>query len=536
MKKRAMAVAGMMVLLASAAVGAANRPVGLFVKEPTMIRHERSRLELLNSFDSNGVQKKRSFRYAGEISYGVGKGAQATISLEAFFVTRADSKGAKDRLAGRQSLGEFQFGDGNRRLQAFEFESPRFTEELFTRSKTRTHYQGVIIRAIEDGKVRKVISMPYNGAWIKAAQSSAIAMDWDWLRHEQEVHEPLPGTGDSTPPGWMDDFKEAQEIAKREGKWLFVVLSRSQTGAICDCNTADAVMRQAVWNTVKFQAAAKEKYVLVYVDDPADRSLLSPESESQSSAIQRDLLDDAVLKKLHYPLRRASLDRRDLPCTYIVSADGEVLAFLGRCARMDTRAQVYLHVEKGVDGYIEYFRSVDSGLRTILSLRSALQGLDANSPEALRLRHEALMTVEPAILADLFPQEVRSLIAADRSYGKFYPYFKYVEPLVEERVQLTQRLGQAVKQFLNEKHINLNNPNDVDENRKYFAEVHAQQPRVFKERGYAAQFRQLLEKVKATEQTVDDDLVRARLAELRRNLVEQIDSQGENVDNLINLL
>ena len=119
---------------------------------------------------------------------------------------------------------------------------------------------------------------------------------------------------------------------------------------------------------------------------------------------------------------------------------------------------------------------------------------------------------------------------------KFYPYFKYVEPLVEERVQLTQRLGQAVKQFLNEKHINLNNPNDGDENRKYFAEVHAQQPRVFKERGYAAQFRQLLEKVKATEQTVDDDLVRARLAELRRNLVEQIDSQGENVDNLMNLL
>ena len=526
----------MMVLLAPTVVGAVNRPVGLFVKEPTMTRHERSRLELLNSFDMTGSIKKRSFRYVGEIAYGVGKGSCATISLEAFFVTRDDSKGAKDHLAGRQALGDFQFGDGNRRLQTFEFESPRFNEEYFTRSKTGTHYQGVIIRAIEDGKVRKVISMPYNGAWIKAAQSSAVAMDWNWLRYEQEVHEPLPGTGDSTPSGWMDDFKEAQEIAKREGKWMFVVLSRSQTGAICPCNTADGVMRQAVWNTVKFQAAAKENYVLVYVDDPADRSLLSPESESQVDAIQRALLRDAVLKKLHYPLRRTSLDSTAMPSTYIVSADGEVLAYLGRCARLDSRRQAYLHIEKGVDGYIEYFRAVDSGLRTILSLRSALRGLDERSPEAVRLRHEALMTVEPAILADLFPQEVRSLIAADRSYAKFYPYFKYVEPLVGERVRLTQRLSQAVEQFLNEKNVKLNNPNDKDENRKYFAEFYAQRPRIFKERGYAAQFRQLLEKVKAAEQTVDDDLARARLAELRRNLIEQIDSQGENADNMSNLL
>ena len=69
---------------------------------------------------------------------------------------------------------------------------------------------------------------------------------------------PVPGTHPTTPAGWMDNFKAAQEIAAREKKGLFVVFAQY------NCPPSVSYKKEILSSPIILNELSK-KYVLVYL-------------------------------------------------------------------------------------------------------------------------------------------------------------------------------------------------------------------------------------------------------------------------------
>ena len=137
--------------------------------------------------------KNSTSNYEGKISCsGLAKGETATITLEAYFITRTLGRSKNyDVVEKREEVGKFTFGgEEDKPTQEFAFSSPQVTEtetsELkggrrnrhVVKSKSGKKLLGVIVRAIgPDKKILKVVTEPNNPAWIKLAKEPVVRVE-----------------------------------------------------------------------------------------------------------------------------------------------------------------------------------------------------------------------------------------------------------------------------------------------------------------------------------------------------------------------
>lgn len=116
------------------------------------------------------------------------KGGSATITVEAYFITRNLSDNSKEVIKEVRTVGNYIFDESNVNSQKFEFSSPEVIEastrirEWNAGYKTRTQrrgeqYMGVIVRVLVDGRVEKVRSIPNNARWNAAGKKAVVTLD-----------------------------------------------------------------------------------------------------------------------------------------------------------------------------------------------------------------------------------------------------------------------------------------------------------------------------------------------------------------------
>ena len=112
----------------------------------------------------------------------------------------------------------------------------------------------------------------------------------------------------STPEGWTDDFEGALSQAKAEKKHVLVDFSGSDWCGWCKR------LDKEVFATPEFLEGAKDKFVLVMIDSPSDKSLLSEKAKTQN------------------PELVSRFGIRGFPTVLVLDADGNKVAQLGYAA------------------------------------------------------------------------------------------------------------------------------------------------------------------------------------------------------------
>lgn len=487
-----------------AAKAAREYPVSMSIDRPKKIETTKQDDDrsYRGVFYSRDVEiKSCTYAYKGKLSCKVPKDEKAEIDVEAYFIVRDIAKGSKDRIDGSSTVGHYEFGGDNPQTQTIEFKSPA-VDEMKSRvslsgsgnksDSTGARYIGVIVRAMHNGKPRKVIAIPSNQKWVKIGSQDVVAFEEDKnaaKRHydgggsEPLVHTRIDGTGQSTPPGWMDDFYKAQEMAQKDGKWMFVTFTGSDWCPPCKRLT------ETVLKTVRFQDALKKGgYIPVFIDSPHDQSLLSDTCRKQNKAVISMLKSSG-----------------GVPDVNIFNANGKRLACLGAAT----------HLENGATSYIKFFESVDKGLKLVEAVRKTHGDKDAKSPEFLKDMHAALMQIEAETLMDMFRAEAESLIAADGSYRKFYPYFDFVAPLERRVESLEMEIAEKTYAAMRSGNVAYNN---YDERKKC-------KRKVFAEGNYSEKFGKIMNDVKATEAKVSQEAALDRLKTLKLRLFRAMNAE-----------
>ena len=127
---------------------------------------------------------------------------------------------------------------------------------------------------------------------------------------------------ESVPKGWGEDFAAAKEEAKNSGKLLLLAFSGSDWCGWC------VKMEKDIYSNKTFIKKAKEKYVLVMIDNPRNKGILSKMAQRQNP--------DLVKK---YGIR-------GYPSTVIARPSGEVVKRFGGYQR------------DGVDAFLEKLDAV----------------------------------------------------------------------------------------------------------------------------------------------------------------------------------
>ena len=121
----------------------------------------------------------------------------------------------------------------------------------------------------------------------------------------------------ATPKGWLDDFDEAKAKAAAEGKNILIDFSGSDWCGWC------VKMEKEIYSDKKFISEAKKKFVLLMIDNPQNKSILSPLAAKQNSELT------------------SKYNVRGFPTTVIVRPSGEEVRRFGGYQR------------SGVDGFLK---------------------------------------------------------------------------------------------------------------------------------------------------------------------------------------
>jgi thioredoxin-related protein len=89
-----------------------------------------------------------------------------------------------------------------------------------------------------------------------------------------------PAVSKSVPNGWIEDFEEAKKQAAKEGKLILIDFSGSDWCGWCK------KMDEEVFAQAKFVKEASKKFVLVMIDNPRDKSILSSLARRQNSELK----------------------------------------------------------------------------------------------------------------------------------------------------------------------------------------------------------------------------------------------------------
>ena len=189
-----MAAAAAMAVMCGAANADLPISVGLNISHPketvSKTGDDKSKNNKNDYYGSSSTEVRNSvFEYTGKVSCNPPKDKTATVTLEAYFITREiGTKGAKDVLGERMEISTYEFGGENPKQYKFELKSPSFSQTTVTektgygrnaktnKQKTGTRLMGVILRAMVDGKPVKVISEPSNSQWIAAGKKESIEL------------------------------------------------------------------------------------------------------------------------------------------------------------------------------------------------------------------------------------------------------------------------------------------------------------------------------------------------------------------------
>lgn len=496
------------------AVHAKSYPVSITFNTPEVMSHtekDDDRSYMGYSYRTDVKVKSTSYHYKGRLTCSVPKRDSVSISVEAYFVVR--ESGSKDRIDGSILVGTYEFGGTNPQTQIIEFDTPVLQEQKTRDSyvgysgggmrstSSGTRHVGVIVRAMENGKVAKVFTYPSNQSWAAIGKKDVVTFEKTSTARPLKssnrsgradttfanVSEPcvttrIEGTGPSTPAGWMDDFFAAQDVAAKENKLLLVVFTGSDWCTPCKRLT-DTVLK-----TVKFQDEAKKGYVLVFIDSPNDKSLLSETCRSQNPEISRMLSVN-----------------NGVPDVYIVSAEGEKLLRLGSAA----------HLENGVTSYLKFFTAADSGLRMIRSVYAKYKNSPRNSPERLKELFEVLQQIDPAILMECFRSEVEKLVAANPQFGNEFPQFQLFVPLEKEYNELNSKLSSEAYKLARDRNGNRGvSSSEIKMCRGELMDLE-----------YRARYRDLADRVTKNERIAADAQTKNSLKKLRLDIFRVINSQ-----------
>ena len=138
-------------------------------------------------FSRSGTTKRTTKTvntYSGRIYCKPPEGETATVTIEAFFVERkgSDRGVATDRILASKTIGTYTFGGGASHSQNFTFSSPEIKRVKTTRrsggwrsarsrsSTTGTEYRGCFVRAICNGEIVSVKSVPSVLGWERAGK------------------------------------------------------------------------------------------------------------------------------------------------------------------------------------------------------------------------------------------------------------------------------------------------------------------------------------------------------------------------------
>ena len=90
-----------------------------------------------------------------------------------------------------------------------------------------------------------------------------------------------PSVSLSVPKGWIEDVAKARAKAALQGKFVLMAFSGSDWCGWC------VRMEKEVFSQQEFVGKASQKYVLVMIDIPRDKSKLSDLAASQNQEIAR---------------------------------------------------------------------------------------------------------------------------------------------------------------------------------------------------------------------------------------------------------
>ena len=127
---------------------------------------------------------------------------------------------------------------------------------------------------------------------------------------------------ESVPKGWSEDFAAAKETAKKDGKLILLAFSGSDWCGWC------VKMDKEIYSDKAFIRTAGENYVLVMIDSPSNKDILSKLAQRQNPGLVKQ-----------YGIR-------GYPSTVIVRPTGEEVKRFGGYQR------------GGVDAFLEKFDAV----------------------------------------------------------------------------------------------------------------------------------------------------------------------------------
>ncbi|MBR4354082.1 MAG: thioredoxin family protein [Kiritimatiellae bacterium] len=489
--------------------------ISLSLETPKRIENREKDDDRSYSYDTFAREvtvKSTQWSYKGKVSCDAGKRESTEVTVQALFLGRKIGASEGDRIFAIEDVGKFTFGGDNPKTQKMTFMSPAVEETKTKRSSksygywgsqsssTRTtregvQYSGVVLRAIENGKIRKVVAVPSNANFVKlgketpldrfSSEAREIARNsersfGDSIKKAEEtkVTERLEGTGQSTVPGWMDDYYAALEQAQRENKWLLVVFSGSDWCGWCK------VLADKVLSTERFQQAVKDRYILVYIDSPRDKSVLSEKCREQNEDVGRLLKAGG-----------------GVPSVNIVSAEGVKLKYLGGAS----------HTGGGAEEYLHFFEEADKAVRLMVKYGEKYQGAARGTPEGLKALNETLLAMDGETMANLFMDDLNRLTDSDASYKSYYPYFTLAKPLEQEYYAIINEVSAKARETAKARGEKL----DYSTLAKY-------RQQVFAEGGYTAKCNALFAKVRGALEKAEDKASRSRLQSLKNAILRQI--------------